>query len=568
MGQRESAVPPAWLPSWLSGYSRVQLPGDLAAGLIVTVMLIPQSLAYAMLAGLPPETGLYASILPILAYALFGTSMSLAVGPVAVISLMTASALQPLAAPGSPEYVELAVQLALLTGLMLLAFGLLRLGFLASFISQPVVSGFISGSAILIALGQAAQVFGVRAGGGSALDTAIQLVKALPALNPVTTAIGLGTIAFLLAARRWLPGQLQATMNRSRAELLAKLAPMLAIVVTTALAATLGLDSTAGVSVVGAVPAGLPSIGMPLPGADDFASLWLPALLIALVGFVESVSVARSLGLKRRQRIVPDRELLGLGAANLASAISGGFPVTGGFARSVVNFAAGANTPLAGVMSALLMAGVIAGLTSLFHSLPHAVLAATIIVAVSSLFDWGAIRDTWRYDRGDAVALLLTLGAVVVLGVEEGILAGVAASLALLVWRSSRPHIAVVGRVPGTEHFRNVERHDVETVPGLMAVRVDESLFFGNAAAVEERIEQALAERPETRRVLMIFSAVNQVDATALAMLDELERNLAERGVELRFAEMKGPLMDRIAGTEFGVRMKNRTYLRAHEAFG
>lgn len=561
-------MPPAWLPSWLSGYSRVQLPGDLAAGLIVTVMLIPQSLAYAMLAGLPPETGLYASILPILAYALFGTSMSLAVGPVAVISLMTASALQPLAAPGSPEYVELAVQLALLTGLMLLAFGLLRLGFLASFISQPVVSGFISGSAILIALGQAAQVFGVRAGGGSALDTAIQLVKALPALNPVTTAIGLGTIAFLLAARRWLPGQLQATMNRSRAELLAKLAPMLAIVVTTALAATLGLDSTAGVSVVGAVPAGLPSIGMPLPGADDFASLWLPALLIALVGFVESVSVARSLGLKRRQRIVPDRELLGLGAANLASAISGGFPVTGGFARSVVNFAAGANTPLAGVMSALLMAGVIAGLTSLFHSLPHAVLAATIIVAVSSLFDWGAIRDTWRYDRGDAVALLLTLGAVVVLGVEEGILAGVAASLALLVWRSSRPHIAVVGRVPGTEHFRNVERHDVETVPGLMAVRVDESLFFGNAAAVEERIEQALAERPETRRVLMIFSAVNQVDATALAMLDELERNLAERGVELRFAEMKGPLMDRIAGTEFGVRMKNRTYLRAHEAFG
>ena len=564
---RASSKLPVWLPSWLTGYGRKQLPGDLAAGLIVTVMLIPQSLAYAMLAGLPPETGLYASILPILAYALFGSSMTLAVGPVAVVSLMTASALQPLAAAGSPEYAAFAIQLALLSGAMLFAFGLLRLGFLASFISQPVVSGFISGSAILIALGQARHVFGVRAGGEGAFDTAIHLVSALPALNPATTAIGVGTIAFLLAARSYLPALLERAMKRPLAELLAKLAPMAAIIVTTGLAAALELDTKAGVSVVGAVPSGLPSLGLPLPGASALASLWLPALLISLVGFVESVSVARSLGLKRRERVMPDRELLGLGAANLASAVSGGFPVTGGFARSIVNFAAGANTPLAGVVSALLMVGVIAGLTGLFHSLPHAVLAATIIVAVSSLFDWAAVREAWRYDRGDAVALLVTLGSVVVLGVEQGILAGIGASLALLVWRSSRPHIALVGRVPGTEHFRNVERHDVETVPGLAALRVDESLFFGNAAAVEERIEQAIAVRPGTRRVLLIFSAVNHVDATALGMLDELERGLAERGIDLHLAEVKGPVMDRISRTPFGARMADRIHLSTHDAF-
>lgn len=558
---------PAWLPTWLAGYSRTQLPGDLAAGLIVTVMLIPQSLAYALLAGLPPETGLYASILPILAYAALGTSMTLAVGPVAVISLMTASALQPLASPGSHEYAVLAVQLALISGLLLIVFGLLRLGFLASFISQPVVSGFISGSALLIALGQVKHLLGVQVVGGSAFETATQLANAVPALNPVTTAIGLGTVLFLVAARRYLPAILGRAMKRTRADLLAKLSPMLAILVTTAVAGTWALDREAGVSVVGAVPAGFPSLAMPLPGADPIASLWLPALLIALVGFVESVSVARSLALRRHERVVPDRELLGLGAANLASAVSGGFPVTGGFARSVVNFDAGANTPLAGVVSAFLMVGVIAGLTGLFHSLPHAVLAATIVVAVSSLFDWAAIRDAWRYDRADAMALLLTLAAVVALGVEQGIVTGVVVSLALLVWRSSRPHIAVVGRVPGTEHFRNVERHEVETVSGLVALRVDESLFFGNAVAVEEWVGQAVERRPDTRHVLLICSAVNHVDATALSMLDELDRGLAERGVELWLAEVKGPIMDRLANTAFGARVGNRVYRSTQDAF-
>lgn len=517
-----------WLPDWIRSYRRAWLAGDLTAGLIVTVLLIPQSLAYAMLAGLPPQVGLYASILPLVAYAAFGTSMALAVGPVAVVSLMTASALQPLAAAGSPEYVALAVQLALLSGVMLLAFGALRLGFIAQFLSQPVVGGFVAGSAILIAFSQAKPLL----------------------VNPATAAFGVGTIAFLVFARKFLPG------------LAGRLAPMAAIVVTTAMMALLHFD---GVSVVGSVQGGFPGFGVPVPTLHGMSELWLSALLISLVGFVESISVARAL--RRNERIAADRELVGLGAANVASAVSGGFPVTGGFARSVVNHAAGANTPLAGVASALLMAGVLAGLTGWFHNLPHAVLAATIIVAVTSLIDWRALRQTWRYDRGDGLAFAATMAGVLVLGVEQGVIAGVVLSLAMLLWRSSRPHIAVVGRIPGTEHFRNVARHEVETLPSLLALRVDESLFFGNAAAIEEHVERLLAAHPGTRRLLLILSAVNHIDASALTVLDELEQNLARRGIELAFAEIKGPVMDRLARTAFGARIKHRVFLSAQQAF-
>lgn len=518
-----------WLPGWLGAYERSSLAGDLTAGLIVTVLLIPQSLAYAMLAGLPPQMGLYASILPLVAYTAFGTSMTLAVGPVAVVSLMTATALQPLASAGSPEYAALAVQLALLSGAMLIAFGALRLGFIAQFLSQPVVGGFIAGSAILIAFGQAKHIFFA---------------------NPATVAIGVGTIAFLILAKVFVPG------------LPGKLAPMAAIVVTTAIMAALRID---GVSVVGDVPGGLPDFGLALPTLQGISDLWLSALLISLVGFVESISVARAL--RRSERIGADRELVGLGAANVASAVSGGFPVTGGFARSVVNAAAGANTPLAGVAAALLMAGVLAGLTQWFYHLPHAVLAATIIVAVISLLDWRALKETWRYDRGDGLAYVATAAGVLVLGVEQGVIAGVALSLAMIVWRGSRPHIAVVGRMPGTEHFRNVERHNVETLPDLLAVRVDESLFFGNAAAVEEHIERLLAAQPRTRRLLLILSAVNHIDASALSMLEELERNLARRGIGIALAEVKGPVMDRLARTAFGARLKDRVFLSTDQAF-
>ncbi|AOG22212.1 SulP family inorganic anion transporter [Acidovorax sp. RAC01] len=556
------------LPEWLRGYRRSLLAGDMVAGAIVTVMLIPQSLAYALLAGLPPQMGLYASILPIVAYALLGSSMTLAVGPVAVASLMTASALQPLAATGSPEYVALAMLLALLSGGMLLVFGALRLGFLAHFLSHPVISGFISGSAILIAVGQLGHLLGVKAGGAHALDSLVNLAQALPSTNLTTLALGGGSVLFLWAARRFLALWLaRAGLGSKAADMLAKLAPMLAVVVSTALVGWMRLDASSGVSVVGAVPQGLPAIGMPSVDVGAVSQLWLPALLISLVGFVESVSVAQSLALRRQQRIKPDHELLGLGAANVASALSGGFPVTGGFARSVVNFAAGANTPLAGVLSAALMAVVLAGFTGLFHYLPHAVLAATIIVAVVSLIDLQTLREAWRYDKADALALLATAGGVVGFGVEAGILVGVALSLGTLVWRSSHPHIALIGRVPGTQHFRNVTRHAVQTQPGLVALRIDESLFFANAGVLHDTVEAQLAQQPDARHVLLVFSAVNQVDVTALGVLTELERSLGQRGIGLLLAEVKGPVWDRLRTTELGQSLAGHVFLSTHEAF-
>ena len=557
-----------WIPHWLRTYRPAWLAGDFTAGVIVTVMLIPQSLAYALLAGLPPEVGLYASILPIVAYALLGSSMTLAVGPVAVASLMTASALQPLAAAGSAEYVALAIQLSLISGVMLLAFSALRLGFLAYFLSHPVISGFITGSAVLIAVGQLKYILGVKVAGSDVLETLAGLVKALPQTQPATLVIGVASLLFLLLARRYLaPVLTRLGVPAKAAELMAKLAPMVAVIASTAVVAALKLNETASVSVVGNIPQGLPQLALSLPGMSTLGQLWLPALLITLVGFVESVSVAQSLALKRQQRIAPNRELLGLGAANVASALSGGYPVTGGFARSVVNFAAGAHTPLAGVISAGLMALVIAALTGLFYFLPHAVLAATIIVAVTSLIDLRTLREAWHYDRADALSLVATALGVVALGVEAGILMGVALSLAVLVWRSSHPHMAVVGRVPGTEHFRNVERHAVQTVPGLLALRVDESLFFANATVVEDRIETLLARDPSVRRVLLICSAVNQIDATALGVLTELERSLTARGIAFTLAEVKGPVMDRLRSTELGRRLQGKVFLSVHEGF-
>lgn len=558
----------SWLPLWLRTYQPTWLAGDLTAGLIVTVMLIPQSLAYAMLAGLPPEVGLYASILPIVAYALLGSSMTLAVGPVAVASLMTASALQPLAAAGSPDYVALAVQLSLISGVMLLVFGALRLGFLAYFLSHPVISGFITGSAVLIAVGQLKYILGVKVAGSDVLETLAGLVKALPQTQPATLVIGVSSLLFLLLARRYLAqGLIRVGCSAKAADLMTKLAPMVAVIASTALVAGFKLNETAGVSVVGHVPQGLPQLALSLPNMTTLGQLWLPALLITLIGFVESVSVAQSLALKRQQRIEPNRELLGLGAANVASALSGGYPVTGGFSRSVVNFAAGANTPLAGVISAALMALVIAALTGLFHYLPHAVLAATIIVAVTSLIDLKTLKEAWHYDRSDALSLLATALGVVTLGVEAGILTGVVLSLGVLVWRSSHPHMAVVGRVPGSEHFRNIKRHAVETVPGLLALRVDESLFFANATILEDYIEKLLTDDPSLRYVLLICSAVNQVDTTALGVLTQLERSLSARGMTFALAEVKGPVMDRLRTTELGQRLTGKVFLSVHEAF-
>lgn len=553
-------------PAWVRAYRRGQLPGDLIAALVVTMLLVPQGLAYASLAGLPPQLGLYASVLPMMAYALFGTSMVLSVGPVAVTALMTASALAPIAAPGSPEYVAGAIVLAFLSGLMLFTFGLLRLGQLARLLSHPVINGFISGAAILIIIGQLRPLFGISSGGDTAVELIGQWLASLGSLQPLTSAIGLAALLLLWVARRHLAAWLErAGLPGPQATLLSRLAPMVVVLMGAAGVAIAGIGDK--LAVVGSLPAGLPNLVWPAFDVSLLGALWLPALIITLITFVESVAIAQAFARQAGVRIDPNAELRGLGAANLASAFSGAFPVTGGFSRTVVNAEAGARTPLAGVLAAAFMVGVLLFATGLFRSLPNTVLAAVIIIAALGLVDIKGLKHAWHFDRLEGIAFGGTALGVLLAGVETGVVFGVVFSLALLVWRASHPHLAVMGRIPGSEHFRNVLRHpEVECDPSQIIVRVDENLFFGNAEGIEERLFAVVTEHPEAKHLILVMSSVSHVDATAADMLEYLNATLAERDIRLHLAEVKGPVMDRLeAGTLLG-HLSGEVFLSTHAA--
>ena len=553
--------------SWARSYGRAELSNDLMAAVIVTIMLIPQSLAYALLAGLPPEAGLYASIAPILLYAIFGTSRALAVGPVAVVSLLTASAVGQVAEQGTAGYAVAALTLAFLSGSFLLLLGFLRLGFLANFLSHPVIAGFITASGVLIAASQLKHIFGVNAHGHTLLEILTSIAAHLHEVNWVTLFIGLSATAFLFWARRWLkPGLLRLGASAALADILTKAGPVAAVVATTVAVWALDLVEM-GVEIVGEVPQSLPPLTLPRFAPDLLSALLVPAILISVIGFVESVSVAQTLATKKRQRIDPDQELIGLGAANIGAAFTGGYPVTGGFARSVVNFDAGAETPAAGAYTALGIAIAALALTPLVYFLPNATLAATIIVAVLSLVDFSILRRTWDYSRADFIAVsatvLLTLGQ----GVEVGVASGVAISVLLHLYKTSRPHVAEVGRVPGTEHFRNVLRHDVETAPTVLTLRIDESLYFVNAGFLEELIFSRLAERSKVKHVVLMFSAVNEVDYSALETLEAINHRLKELGVGLHLSEVKGPVMDRLKRSHLVDGLNGRVFLSQHDAW-
>ncbi len=553
--------------AWGRTYDRPALTSDLMAGVIVTIMLIPQSLAYAMLAGLPPVVGLYASIMPLIAYALFGTSRTLAVGPVAVVSLMTASAVGAVAAPGTAEYWEAAVTLAALSGVMLAVLGLLRLGFLANLLSHPVISGFISASGVLIATSQLKHILGVKAGGETWPEMLAGIAGAVGETNLYTLAIGVPATLFLFWVRRGLKPALQKLgLSPRAADMSAKAGPVVAVAVTILAVLGFGLEGQ-GVSVVGAIPQGLPPFALPSTDVSLLKALWVPALLISVIGFVESVSVAQTLAAKRRQRIVPDQELIGLGASNIASALSGGYPVTGGFARSVVNFDAGAQTPAAGAFTAVGIALASLFLTPLLFHLPNATLAATIIVAVLSLVDFKTPRRLWAYSKADFAAHTATIAVTLVAGVEMGVIAGVAVGLLLYLWRASRPHAAIVGRLPGTEHFRNVERHKVLTLPHLLTIRIDESLTYLNARWLEEYILEQVAERRALRHLILMCSAVNAIDASGLESLEAINHRLGDGGVKLHLSEVKGPVMDRLQRAHFLDELTGRVFLSQDKAF-
>jgi len=552
---------------WTRNYNGTTLTSDVVAALIVTIMLIPQSIAYAMLAGLPPEVGLYASIAPIIAYAVFGTSKALAVGPVAVISLMTLTAAGKVAPAGSAEFIAAALILAFLSGAILIAMGVLRLGFLANLLSHPVVSGFITASGIIIATSQLKSILGIEAHGDALPELLQTLAQNIADTNLPTLIIGVLSTAFLFWVRKGLkPFLVGLGLAPRPSDLIAKAGPIAAVAVSTLAVIVFDLEAK-GVKVVGTIPQSLPPFTMPLFDLELWQSLAVPALLLSVIGFVESVSVAQTLAAKKRQRIVPDQELIGLGAANIAASFSGGYPVTGGFARSVVNFDAGAETPAAGMFTAIGILIAALFLTPLLYSLPIATLAATIIVAVLSLVDFKTPRTIFAFSKSDFAALMATILVTLTLGVEPGVIAGVSLSLALFLWRASRPHAAIVGRVPGTEHFRNVLRHAVITDPHILTIRIDESLTYLNARWLEEFISEQVALHPSLKHLILMCSAVNAIDASALESVEAINHRLKDGAIKLHLSEVKGPVMDALKRSHFLQELSGKVWLSQNEAF-
>jgi sulfate permease, SulP family len=553
---------------WLFHYNRTDLPSDLVAGIVTAIMLIPQSMAYAQLAGLPPQIGLYASVVPLIIYALLGTSGQLSVGPVAITSLLVFSGVSALAEPGSARFIQLVLLLALMVGVIKLLLGLFRLGVVLNFISHPVLAAFTTASALIIAAGQLKYILGYPVSGGHFLETLYAVAAGLGQTNPATLIIGLISIGLLLFFRKGLRPILQkAGLKPLAVTLIVSGAPLVTVLLGTITTWLLRLDQSAQVAVVGGIPAGLSPLSWPSPNLGDMQALMPTALTIVLVSVVESIAVAKALASKRRQVIDPNQELVALGAANLAAGLFSGYPVTGGFARSVVNFQAGAVTGLASLITAGGIALILLFFTPLFYFLPQAVLAATVIVAVFGLVDFKEPRHIWQANRGDGVTWGLTFAAVLLLGIEAGIFVGVAAALMLYLWRTSRPHIAVVGRLGESEVYRNVLRYEVQTWPHVVAVRVDESLYFANTRYLEDTLLQIVADHPEIRHLVLIGSAINFIDSSALHSLQALVQQLHDAGVQLHLAEIKGPVMDGLKRAHFVDELgSEHIHLTTHQA--
>ncbi|HEX5310883.1 SulP family inorganic anion transporter [Aquabacterium sp.] len=570
-------LPPPWLRAW----RRDWFTGDLTAGLVVAIMLVPQSLAYALLAGLPPQAGLLASLLPLIAYAVFGSSASLSVGPAAITSLMVYQALTPLAAPGSTAYVALSALLALGSGLLMLGMGWLRMGFLSQLLSRPVVQGFTVASAVLILLGQLAPILGWRTLGQTLPDMlrtvtvhadAAQAAGADAVFETGDLWVGLAALMLL-----WLGPRVVEALARARrwpsapVQVATRLWPLFVLIAASWLGHVLVQNPAYRVARVGAVSldfgAALEALGQGAGAGLDFWGLLMPVVLISLVSFVSSMSVAQTFALRHGQRVDADRELLGLGLANVGSAILGGMAVSGGLSRSVVNEAAGARSPLAGVITSLFLAVLLWCFLPWIAYLPKAALAAVIITAVVGLVDIKGLRAAWAYDRADAWAFVATALGVLMVGFDAGILLGMAWSLGAMIWRHSQPHMAEVGRLPGTAHFRNVQRHDVEQLDGVLMVRVDESLDFTNIQRVEARFCELVHARDGIDHIVLLLSAVNHIDHSAMQTLLELSDNLREQGKHLYLAEIKGPVMDRLKACQLDRSFEGRVFMSAQHAW-
>ena len=523
------ALPARYLPilQWLPQYRRADFLPDLIAGLTTAVMLVPQGMAYAMLAGLPPIVGLYASIVPQLVYAVFGTSRQLAVGPVAMDSLMVAAALGTMAPQATEAYVGMAVLLGLLVGLIQVAMGALRLGFLVNFLSRPVISGFTSAAALVIGFSQLKHLLGIDLARPRYVhDTVFEAVRRIDEVNLGAVAIGVTSIVVLVLLKRRVP----------------RVPGALVVVATSTLAVWAVGWADRGLDIVGAVPAGLPMpTGVSLEGADV---LWSSALAIALIAFMESISVANAYATRQRYEVDANQELIALGLANVAGAFFRGYPVTGGFSRTAVNAEAGAKTPLAAVVTATAVAVTLLFLTPLFYYLPKAVLAAIIFTAVFGLIDVGHAKHLWRVKREDFFLLVLTFVATLTVGIGPGIATGVGLSLLWLIVKTTRPHTAVLGRLPGTTSYRNIRHHpQAETMAGVLILRMDGQFYFGNVSFLKERL-RALVSAQAPKTVILDCSGMNQLDSSADEALHGIWHDLTRRRIRLMLTNVKRPVRD------------------------
>lgn len=558
-----------WFPvlGQLANYSKDKCASDVIAAVVVTVMLIPQSLAYAILAGLPPHYGLYASIIPIVVYSLLGSSTSLAVGPVAIASIMTASALSSVVSAGLTTYVDGAITLAFLSGAMLFLLGIFRFGFVANFLSHSVISGFITASGLIIAVGQLKHLMGVSVSGHTFFELAGALIQSISGINAATVALGASCLLFLVVARqyaaRWLS---MLGLSKNMASTVARLSPIVAVSVSTAVVAVWSLDQL-GVAIVGDIPAGIADSKIPAISREAVEALLLPAFFIAIIGYVESISVGRTLGAKRGEKVDSNQELIALGGANLASAAAGAFSVTGGFSRSVVNFDAGAKTQLAGIYTAIGIAIASMALTPYLYYLPIAMLAATIVVAVLALVDLSVLKQAWRFSKSDFTAVFLTIAITLSAGVEAGVASGIIASVLLHLYHTSKPHIAEIGLIAGTEHFRNVKHYNVEVAPQSVSLRIDESLLFSNANYLEEFISEVVRERPNVKNVILHCGAVNTIDLTAMEMLEKLNAELLKKGIKLHLSEVKIPVKSLLERAHFLPKLGGQLYMSHLQAF-
>ena len=550
--------------SWLKRYNTAVFKDDLLAALIVLAMLVPQGMAYAMIAGLAPITGLYASILPMIVYAMFGSSPNLSIGPVALISMMTFATLEPLYEVGSPVYVQAACLLALLVGIISLLLGICRFGFLIRLISHPVIKSFIIASALLIALSQIKFLLDVPLQASNIIEFGISLWQYLSLSNINTLAFGLAAIAFLI----YLPKALQSSWMKKRipsTQMLNKTIPLLLVVISIALVHFAHIDEM-GIKTVGDIPSGFPPLSMPFWTLDLVWTLLPGAAMIAMVSFVESISIAQATAFQQRAELNSNQELVALGFSNLAAGFSSAFPVTGSLSRTVVNADAGAKTPMAGVISSLFIIVVSLYFTGLFKQLPLAILAATIIVSIWKLVSFKAFFDAWKYSKADGFAMWVTFFGVLCIDISTGLMIGIVSTFILLLWRISRPHIAVIGMVQGTQHFRNISRHEVLTSTRLVSVRIDENLSFLNANTLKEFVIAEVSQHAHLEHVVINCSSISNIDLSALETLEEINSDLKKLNIALHLSEVKGPVMEHLKQSDLLIKLTGKVFLTHYQA--